>query len=103
MPTTPKLCSTVSCIEGRPSAGGELRRESANDAAQFGELGGGRIDGGDSRWPGSSGRAPPLRTLWTQAACTVLGRPRHPSALLFQGGLHGCGEVLHRFRGRLGS
>jgi hypothetical protein len=28
MPTTPKLCSTVSCIEGRPSAGGELGRGS---------------------------------------------------------------------------
>src|ERR1017187_8898490 len=49
--------------------------------AQFSELGGRRIDDGDSRWPGSSGRTPALRTLWTQAACTVLGRPRHPCAL----------------------
>jgi hypothetical protein len=61
------------------------RREPANDAAQFGELGGRQIDGGDSRWPASSGRAPPLRTLWTQAARTVLGR--HPCALPLQGRL----------------
>ena len=27
---------------------------------------------------------PPLRTLWTQAACTVLGWPRHPCALSLQ-------------------
>ena len=29
-------------------------------------------------------RTPPLRTLWTQAACTVLGRPRHQCALPLQ-------------------
>jgi len=55
-----------------------------NGAAQFREPGGGRIDGSNTRWPGSSGRAPPLRTLWTQAACTVLGWSRHQCALPLQ-------------------
>jgi hypothetical protein len=36
---------------------------------------------------GLSGRAPPLRTLRTQAACTVLGRSRHQCTLSLQGGL----------------
>src|SRR4029077_7668230 len=81
---------------------GNLRRESANDTAQFGELGGRRIDGGDSRWPGSSGRTPALRTLWTQAACTVLGRPRHPCHIPVQWRLRCWRAVLHRLRRQLG-
>ena len=51
-----------------------MRRNSVN-----GE--GDEFDGGDSRWPGSSGRAPSLRTLRAQAACTVLGWSRHQCTL----------------------
>ena len=52
-----------------------------------------------ARWPGSSGRAPPLRPLWTQAACTVLGRARHPCALPCKGDYDDGGQYCIGFGG----
>jgi DNA invertase Pin-like site-specific DNA recombinase len=49
-----------------------------------------------------AGQGLPLRPLWTQAACTVLGRARHPCALPLQGRLRRWREVLHRLRRQLG-
>ncbi len=72
-----------------------LRREPTNDTAQFCEPGGGRIDGGDSRRPRAFGRTSPLRTLWTQTACTLLKWPWHQCALSLQGRFRRRWAILH--------